>query len=294
MMYFADAADSLSRAIADIGSVGSKMTVRLLIPELDPQLDVYDRRVLLRAIWEIVIQLSVVEGKVVKLATQSPEKYGGLPISVAGLRKNLVADRALSAESWGDKIERVRIGDIGPQGVDPDDDVFLLVCPQNTVGAPVIDDVMNMFEVSGGNKPFVLFNPRLGDIPSHSGVMQVSGRDHRIRFINEFEDVYHTRLLYRSGTWYPVQGAITRSYPEPFRAWKRSLTEDGKDTYTLIGEFRKPPNSDEITAAFDRAKLVNRTDSKDDTLARVTLGLLAISSVLYGIWQFIQNHLPSQ
>ena len=48
-------------------------------------------------------------------------------------------------------------------------------------------------------KQTVLINPQLSDIPSHSGVMGVRGREGRIGFAQSFVIAYHCRLLYYSG-----------------------------------------------------------------------------------------------
>ena len=40
-------------------------------------------------------------------------------------------------------------------------------------------------------------NPNLVDIPSSGGLMQVRGREERMSFVEDFEEIYHFRLLYR-------------------------------------------------------------------------------------------------
>lgn len=56
-----------------------------------------------------------------------------------------------------------------------ENDVYLIVAPQNTVGASIMEDLQAMKEAAG-SKPIVLFNPILRDRPSAGGVM--SGARH--------------------------------------------------------------------------------------------------------------------
>lgn len=63
----------------------------------------------------------------------------------------------------------------------------------------------------------ILVNPILKDIPGHSGIMGIRGRETRIKFADSFETVYHFRLLYVSGYFYPIMGAIRKSFES---AWK--------------------------------------------------------------------------
>jgi adenylate kinase len=61
-------------------------------------------------------------------------------------------------------------------------------------------------------KKVVLINPILKDVPSHSGIMGVRGREERLRLQQSFETIYHFRLLYYSGSFYPIVGALRYSY----------------------------------------------------------------------------------
>lgn len=57
-------------------------------------------------------------------------------------------------------------------------------------------------------KQIVLINPLLGDMPSHSGIMGVRGREVRLQLADSFKPAYHFRLLYFSGSMYPIMGAV--------------------------------------------------------------------------------------
>ena len=57
-------------------------------------------------------------------------------------------------------------------------------------------------------KQVVLVNPILKDVPSAGGIMGVSGRDQRLLLADSFVTAYHLRLLYFSGSFYPIVGAL--------------------------------------------------------------------------------------
>lgn len=61
-------------------------------------------------------------------------------------------------------------------------------------------------------KQMVLINPRLKDMPSHSGIMGVRGREGRLALADSFRDAYHFRLLFFSGSYYPIMGAMRYEY----------------------------------------------------------------------------------
>ena len=63
----------------------------------------------------------------------------------------------------------------------------------------------------------ILVNPILTDIPGHSGVMGVRGRESRIKFADSFEPIYHFRLLYVAGTFYPIMGALRKTFEDEWK-----------------------------------------------------------------------------
>lgn len=140
--YIAQATDSVAAAVQDVRNGqkgGSLMNVTMLIPDLNPALDVYDRRFLVKVVWEIVTEMVVHRGMTVKVMTQSATKFGGLPISVAGLMRSFESDKARSAEGWGGAMERVRTSDIDAAAVEEDDDLFLIMSATNSTSSPVIE-----------------------------------------------------------------------------------------------------------------------------------------------------------
>jgi len=140
--YINEVTNAVAARVDDVlsGKVENNLiSVTMLLPELNTSLDIYDRRFLLSLTWEIVIEIVKVRGLTVKVMTQCPTKFGGLPLSVAGLRRHFEGDRELSRESWGEAMDRVRTGDIDAAAVAEDDHVFLVLAPTNIVSAPVIE-----------------------------------------------------------------------------------------------------------------------------------------------------------
>ena len=58
---------------------------------------------------------------------------------------------------------------LAPSQVDGSD-VYLIIAPQNIVGASIFEDLRDMREAAG-KAPIVLINPNLTDRPSSGGVM---------------------------------------------------------------------------------------------------------------------------
>ncbi|RVX05129.1 putative adenylate kinase 5, chloroplastic [Vitis vinifera] len=79
----------------------------------------------------------------------------GMPLQLAGTRK------ILEFMDWGDygaKGTFINIGSIGSKEVEEQDDLFILVAPQNAVGNCIIDDLKAMTDAAG-NRPVILVNP---------------------------------------------------------------------------------------------------------------------------------------
>merc|ERR1711871_1096042 len=92
---------------------------------------------------------------------------------------------------------QIRFGAIGADQVAEDGDCFIVVAPQNIVGACIIDYLEDMVQKVNG-RPLVLINPILDDRPSSNNVMQIRGRAERGAFKNSFQDIYVMKLLYPS------------------------------------------------------------------------------------------------
>ncbi|KAG0503460.1 hypothetical protein HPP92_003532 [Vanilla planifolia] len=191
--------------------------VEINIPELNPEM--------------VCVQGSMGEGAL-----------AGMPLQLAGSR------RILEFMDWGEygaKDTFIRIGSIGSKDVDEQDDIFILVAPQNAVGNCIIEDLQAMTDAAG-QRPVILINPRLKDLPGSSGIMQAMGRDKRLEYASSFEDCYFFRLLYYAGTQYQLM-----SYPQEYELYKRVDESFGKEKYVTIASFPVKPTLDEVNDAFE-------------------------------------------
>ncbi|XP_027352165.1 adenylate kinase 5, chloroplastic isoform X2 [Abrus precatorius] len=216
--FYDDVLQATQRAIND-GK--TRLKVDINIPELNPEM--------------VCVQGSMGEGAL-----------AGMPLQLAGSRK------ILEFMDWGDygaKGTFINIGSIGAAEVEEQDDMYILVAPQNAVGNCIIDDLRAMTNAAE-HRPVILINPRLKDLPGSSGIMQTMGRDQRLKYAATFESCYFFRLLYYAGTQYPIMGAIRMSYPYPYELYKRVDESPGKEKYVTLSTFPQRPTTDEINDAF--------------------------------------------
>uniref|UniRef100_A0A0D6QX12 adenylate kinase n=1 Tax=Araucaria cunninghamii TaxID=56994 RepID=A0A0D6QX12_ARACU len=225
-----------------------RSTVEINIPELNPNMDVYRIGTLMELVRVIALTFAD-DGKRVKVCVQGSMGEGvlaGMPLQLAGTRK------ILEFMDWGEydaKGTFINIGSIGAKEVNDQDNMFILVAPQNAMGNCIIDDLQAMVEAAG-SRPMILVNPRLKDLPSAGGIMQTIGREERMEFAASFLTCYSFRLLYKVGTQYPIVGALRMSYPYAYELYKRIDTEPGKEEYVRIATFTKNPTSEEINDTF--------------------------------------------
>jgi len=129
------------------------------IPELNPEVDVYRIGTLMELVRELSLSFAD-DGKRVKVCVQGSMGQGafaGIPLQLAGIRK------ILEFMDWGDygaKGTFINIGALGASEVDKEDDMFVLIAPQNAVGNCIIDDMRAMTDAAG-DRPVILINPRL-------------------------------------------------------------------------------------------------------------------------------------
>lgn len=243
--FYEDVRCSTIRAIED-GM--NRLKVEINIPELNPDMDVYRIGTLMELVRVIALALAD-DGKRVKVCVQGSMGEGvlaGMPLQLAGTRK------ILEFMDWGDygaKGTFINIGSIGAKEVNDQDDIFILVAPQNAVGNCIIDDLQAMVEATG-HRPMILVNPRLKDLPGAGGVMQTIGREKRMEFAGSFSNCYFFRLLYKAGTQYPIMGALRMSYPDPYELYIRVDTEQGKEEYVNVAKFMEKPTREEINDIF--------------------------------------------
>lgn len=252
--FYDDVLCATKRAVED-GK--TRLKVEINIPELNPEMDVYR----IGTLMELVRMLSLSfadDGKRVKVCVQGSMGEGalaGIPLQLAGSRKIL---EFMDWGNYGALGTFINIGSIGANEVDEQDNIFILIAPQNAVGNCIIDDLKAMTDAAG-DRPVVLINPRLKDLPASSGIMQTMGRDKRLEYAALFEDCYFFRLLYYAGTQYPIMGALRMSFPYRYELYKRTSQPSGKEKYSVLATFEEKPNVDEINDAFDGKK---RTQEK--------------------------------
>ncbi|XP_057495076.1 adenylate kinase 5, chloroplastic isoform X2 [Actinidia eriantha] len=244
--FYDDVLQATQRAVSD-GK--TRLKVEISIPELNPEMDVYRIGTLMELVRVLALTFAD-DGKRIKVCVQGSMGEGalaGMPLQLAGSRK------ILEFMDWGDHGALgtfINIGSIGGKEVSEQDDMFILVAPQNAVGNCIIDDLRAMTDAAG-SRPVILINPRLKDLPGSSGIMQTMGRDKRLEYAASFENCYHFRLLYYAGTQYPIMGALRMSYPYDYELYKRVDAPNRKEKYIILSTFPKRPDVDEINDAFD-------------------------------------------
>lgn len=117
--------------------------------------------------------------------------------------------------------------------VSPDDQIFLFVAPSAVEVSPV-----EQVCTAAGDRPVILFTPRLEDIGTVG--IGYAARKIRERFLNTFEPCYYVRPFDRS--------ALSRCYPSPWQVW---LETD--EVYTLVAEEPLKPSSDKLEELLLRA-----------------------------------------
>ncbi|KAK9947406.1 hypothetical protein M0R45_003032 [Rubus argutus] len=245
--YFYD--DVLQATKRSINDGGIRLKVEINIPELNPEMDVYRIGTLLELVRTLALSFAD-DGKSVKVCVQGSMGEGalaGMPLQLAGTRQ------ILEYMDWGEygAMETfIKIGAIGAKHVDDTDDLFILVAPQNAVGNCIIEDLQAMTDAAG-DRPVILINPRLKDLPGSSGIMQTMGRDKRLKYAATFQNCYFFRLLYYAGTQYPIMGALRMSYPYRYELYKRVNDPSGKEKYVIISTYPQKPTIDEVNNAFE-------------------------------------------
>ncbi|KAK1288672.1 hypothetical protein QJS10_CPB19g00648 [Acorus calamus] len=240
--------------------------VEINIPELNPEMDVYRIGTLMELVRALALSFAD-DGKHVKVCVQGSMGEGalaGMPLQLAGCRK------ILEGMDWGSYDAKgifINIGSIGAKEVDEQDDIYILVAPQNAVGNCIIDDLQAMTDAAG-HRPVILVNPRLKDLPASSGIMQTMGRDKRLEYAASFEYCYSFRLLYYAGTLYPIMGALRMSYPYRYELFKRIDESSRKEKYVILATFPHQPTVDEINDAFQ-----GRPRTKEKTTSGIWYGI---------------------
>ncbi|XP_019198021.1 PREDICTED: adenylate kinase 5, chloroplastic isoform X1 [Ipomoea nil] len=244
--FYDDVLQAIQRAV---NNGKTRLKVEINIPELNPEMDVYRIGTLMELVRVLALSFAD-DGKRIKVCVQGSMGEGalaGMPLQLAGSRT------ILEYMDWGDDGALgtfVKIGSIGAKEVEEQDDMFILVAPQNAVGNCIIGDLKAMTDAAG-SRPVILINPKLKDVPGSSGIMQTMGRQERLEYAASFEICYLFRLLYYAGTQYPIMAALRMCYPYPYELYKRVDEAAGKEKYVLLTTFEERPSGDEINNAFE-------------------------------------------
>jgi Domain of unknown function (DUF1995) len=146
---------------------------------------------------------------------------------------------ALARRAWADLLHPIlphQIKSIDVAGarqtstvdelIDPDDQAFLFIAP-SSVEVLVVEQVCK----AAGDRPVIMFNPRLEDVGTVG--IGYAARQLRERFLNTVEPCYYLRPL--------DQAALLRCYPAPWQVWLENPTG-----YSLVGEELLRPNSERL------------------------------------------------
>jgi adenylate kinase len=212
-------------------------------------MDVYRIGTLLEGLRELAAALAA-DGKRVRICVQGSMGVGAftaMPLALAGVR------RILDAMDWGEGEPGtfVRLGGVSAADVADDDDILIIIAPQNITGFSVLPALSALCEAAGPGRAVLLLNPRLVDIPSSNNVMQVRGREERLAFAAGFEEVHHFRLIYNKPYHFPIYGALRYAYGGPWELYKR-LGRMETEVYRFAQAFQAEPSRGEITEGIAR------------------------------------------
>lgn len=147
----------------------------------------------------------------------------------------LFADAGMAALAQRDWFDLVEKHDLSFRGVNegriamrPEAQAFLLVSPS----AIEVDQLEKLLALAG-DRPFILFNPRLESAEIGIGL---TARRLRERFINTFQVIYYLQPL--------EQGALLRAYPHQWQLWQNPAIPE--TTMQLVYESVDRPSLEEI------------------------------------------------
>jgi hypothetical protein len=157
---------------------------------------------------------------------------------------------ALARRDWGDISHSIQSIDIAgarqtsdvEELVTPDDQAFLFVAP-SSVEVLLVEQICN----AAGDRPIVLFNPRLEDVGTVG--IGYTARKLRERFLNTIEPCYFLKPL--------QEAALLRCYPSPWQVWAGT-----DENYRLIAEEPLKPSLERLDEIFVQHSGVQPTRSQ--------------------------------
>lgn len=136
------AATAFAQAVNDASiSDRSRLQMTVNIPEMNPAFDTYRIGTMLEMIRRMALTVAYQE-KNVRICVQQSLGEGvfqGLPLALASMRF------VLEKMDWGERLganaepgqRRIRFGEVGKHVLSEDDDVCIVIAPQNVIGAEV-------------------------------------------------------------------------------------------------------------------------------------------------------------
>lgn len=157
---------------------------------------------------------------------------------------------ALARRDWADTPYNIQSIDIQgtrqttpvEQLVEPDDQAFVFVSP-SAVEVGLVEQMAN----AAGDRPVILFNPRLEDV-SIVGI-GFTARKLRERFLNTIEPCYYLK---------PLEGlVILRVYPSSWQVWAEQA-----EGYTLVAEEAEKPTLERLDEILMQTMGVKQTPAQ--------------------------------
>jgi len=221
-------------------SFPNRMAIKFLTPESNPAFDTYRIGTILELVRELAFH-QVSCGKRVKLCVQQKMGEGifkGLPISLNGCRfilENMDWQSKEGEEKEGVVGTQIHFGEVGEHVVEEEDDVFILIAPQNVVGVSIIP-LLEAMARKAGDRPFIVLNPSLRDRPSAGDVMQVRGREERMAFGKTFKTVFAFETQHDKGM-FKINGAVGKAgHDQP---WIRYVLIDNQEGLQNVNNRRE-------------------------------------------------------
>ncbi len=135
---------------------------------------------------------------------------------------------ALAKRDWGETHWCLRGVNEGRRAVRPEDQAFLLVAPS----VVEVDQLEKLLALTG-DRPFIMFNPRLESTEIGIGL---TARRLRQRFLNTFTTAYYLQPL--------DQGALWRCYPQNWQVWRNPQVPE--TAMKLVYESSDRPSLEQI------------------------------------------------
>lgn len=253
--------------------ISNRMKITAMFPEMNPSMDSYRIGTLLELTRSIAIRLAeqnlrvrvCVQGSLgVGIFTAIPKQLNG----VAALLQRMDWESEEGEQNEGMVGDYINFGFVGKEhvidfnegvGDSPEtqqDDVFIIICPQNMIGvdSTIIPQLVEMVDAAG-DRPVILLNPDLDDKASAQGQQSVRGRQQRMDFSNSFKTIYQFQNSYTSGTsYFPILGSIVKLGPlEPWVAHqRRDLVNDGGEVYLPVYSSETIPDNEVLMKTFSK------------------------------------------